>query len=583
MYPTHDTTEVSIAQYLEVLRRRWLWIVLTPALLVGLSLYNDLRAEPVYSAQVEMLLQSTQSESIFQPSAAPVDPARAIQNELRFIRSREIKLAVAKAYGKPIAARAVAGGEDDIIILSATANTGQEAARRANTYAETYKNSRREAILTDLTTAKKVLDQQIKDFQAQVNELNAPLEELDEEIRNTPSSDPDYQALIANRDRQKEITDAARNQAQAQLDDYTQRLQVLQVSERLTTTGGIQILNPASAPSTPISPNTVRNAVQALVIGLFLGIALAFLRDQLDDSLRTKADVERAVKDLPTISLVPEYGGARLGDRNAGLTTIDSPMSAAAEAYRGLRTSIQYASLDEPLKTIQITSASASEGKSTTVANLAVAFAQAGMRVVVVGADLRKPAVHRMLQVQGGIGLTSVVIGQLTLSEAIQTSPLNANIDVLACGPLPPNPSELLNHDRTGRILRSLADQYEMVFIDCPPVLPVTDSLVLSRHADATIMAVFANVTTRRTARRAVEMLRQVGTPLLGFVINGVAGEATYGSFYEYYGYKASSVPVFGRFLDRRHGQIPVIDSARLPDDSKDGTDSEDEDLQVTT
>jgi len=580
MYPTHDTTEVSIAQYLEVLRRRWLWIVLTPAILVGLSLYNDLRTEPVYSAQVEMLLQSSQSESIFQPNPAPADPARAIQNELRFIRSREIKQAVTKAYGKPIAAKAVAGGEDDIIILSATANTGEEAARRANTYAETYKDTRREAILADLTTARKIVDKQIADFQAQVNALNAPIEKLDEEIRNTPSTDPDYAALIANRDRQKEITDAARNQAQTQLEDYQQRLQVLQLSERLTQTGGIQILNPAAAPSAPISPNTVRNAVQALVIGLFLGVALAFLRDQLDDSLRTKADVERAVKDLPTLSLVPDYGGIRLGDRSSNLTTIDSPMSAAAEAYRGLRTSIQYASLDKPLKTIQVTSASAGEGKSTTVANLAVAFAQAGMRVVVVGADLRKPAVHRMLQVQGGIGLTSVVIGQLTLSEAIQTSPLNANIDVLACGPLPPNPSELLNHDRTGRILRSLADQYEMVFIDCPPVLPVTDSLVLSRHVDATIMAVFANVTTRRTARRAVEMLRQVGTPLLGFVINGVAGEATYGSFYEYYGYKASSVPVFGRFLDRRQNQIPVIETSRLPEDPED---SEDEDLQVTT
>ncbi len=579
MYPTHDSTEVSIAQYLEVLRRRWLWIVLTPAILVGLSLYNDLRAEPVYSAHVEMLLQSTASENIFTPSAGPGDPSRAIQNELRIIRSRTVKQAVAREYGKAVTAKASAGGEDDIIILSATANTPEEAARRANVYATTYQETRLEAILADLTAAKKVITQQITDFQSQVDDLNKPLEALDQQIRDTPSTDPNYQSLVANRERQKEITDAARNEAQAQLNDYQQRLQVLQLSERLTTTGGIQILNPATVPSQPISPTTVRNAVQALVIGLFLGVALAFLRDQLDDSLRTKADVERAVKDLPTLSLVPDYGGARLGDRNVSLSTIDAPTSAAAEAYRGLRTSIQYASLDKPLKTIQVTSASAGEGKSTTVANLAVAFAQAGMRVVVVGADLRKPTLHRLLQVQGSIGLTSVVIGQLSLSEALQTSPLNANIDVLACGPLPPNPSELLNHDRTGRILRSLADQYEMVFIDCPPVLPVTDSLVLSRHADATIMAVFANVTTRRTARRAVEMLRQVGTPLLGFVMNGIAGEATYGSFYEYYGYKASSVPVFGRFIDRRQNQIPVIETSHLPEDPKE---PEDEDLQVT-
>ena len=206
-------------------------------------------------------------------------------------------------------------------------------------------------------------------------------------------------------------------------------------------------------------------------------------------------------------------------------------------------------------------------------------FAQAGVRVVVVGADLRKPSLHRLLQVQGSIGLTSVVIGQLSLAEALQTSPLNANVDVLTSGPLPPNPSEMLNHDRTSRILRSLANEYEMVFIDCPPVLPVTDSLVLSRHADATIVAVMANVTSRRTIRRAVEMLRQVSSPLLGFVINGVAGEATYGSFYEYYGYKASSVPLFGRFIDRRKAAMPTIDSSRLPEPSA----ADDDDIKVST
>ncbi len=580
MYPTHDTTEVSIAQYLEILRRRWLWVVLTPVLLLGLSLYRDMRAEPVYSAQVEMLLQSTSAENIFSPTAVAADPARALQNELRIIRSRPVSQAVTKAYGKPINARAAAGGEDDIIILSATANTGRAAAERANVYASTYKDTRLETLLADLTGAKKIVQQQIDDYQAAVDKVNEPLAKLDAQIAATPGTDPNYDSLVATRQRLKETTDAARNEAQTSLNDYQQRLQVLQLSERLTTTGGVQILNPAKVPSTPIAPTPVRNAVQALIVGLFLGVALSFLRDQLDDSLRTKADLERSVKDLPTLAMVPDDGGARSGG-NATMTTIEAPMSAAAEAYRGLRTSIQYASVDKPIRTILVTSASAGEGKTTTVSNLAVAFAQAGMRVAVVGADLRKPQIHRTMKVQGGIGLTSIVIGELTLAEALQTSPLNPNIDVLASGPLPPNPSELLNHERTGRILSALAEQYQVIFIDCPPVLPVTDSLVLSKHADATIFVVFANRTTRRSARRAVEMLRQIGSPLLGCVINGVAGEATYGSFYEYYGYKPSSFRNRTRLFGKRHDHLPVIEKANLPPDA-DLTDPSDEDLKVS-
>jgi capsular exopolysaccharide synthesis family protein len=249
-------------------------------------------------------------------------------------------------------------------------------------------------------------------------------------------------------------------------------------------------------------------------------------------------------------------------------------MSATAEAYRGLRTAIQYAGIERPMSLIQVTSASAGEGKTTLLSNLAVAFAQAGKRVCVVGCDLRKPRLHQFMQVDGSVGFTSVVLGDVTLQDAIQQSPLHPNIDVLASGPRPPNPSELLSLDRTANIIRSLADDYTVVFIDCPPVLPVTDALVLSRCVDATIFLATANKTTRRTARRAVEMLRQVSTPLIGTVLNGVAAEDTYGSLYEYYGYvRRSRVPVIGRLLGRRNSDIAEIDHDVLPSDESDDVD----------
>ncbi len=565
MYATQDKSEVSLSQYLDVLRRRWPYIVAVVAILAGFTLFTDLRATPVYRASVQLLLQGKQSDNILNPIGSPTDPARALQNELRIVNSLTIRKAVADAYGSPISVSAVAGGDDDVFIITASADNGEEAARRANTYASVYQTSRLAALTADIVATKKVVQKQIDDFQAQIDKINEPVAALDAQILMTDPNSTDYTRLVAQREQIRQRTDAARTAAQNSLDGYKDTMNQLQLSERLNTTGGVQILNPASPPSAPVSPTVIRDLVQSLAIGLFLGIAVAFLRDQLDDSLRTNDDLERAVKDLPVLGLVPLDQSWR-DSRAPTLVTATAPMSAAAEAYRGLRTSIQYAQMDRSLRIIQITSSGAGEGKTTLVANLALTFATAGKRVAVVGCDLRKPRIHRFLQVDGTIGFTSVVLGDLTLEEAMQTSPLHPNIDVLAAGPRPPNPSELLNVDRAAKIIQGLGEHYSVVFIDCPPTLPVTDALVLSRYVDGTIYLTAANKTTRRVVRHGVELLRQVGSPLLGTVLNGVAAEDTYGSFFEYYGYTSRSrLPILGRLFQRPTPDTPELTQSVLP------------------
>lgn len=567
MYAVQDKTEVSIQQYLDVLRRRWLWILATIVVFVGFTLVSDLRAAPVYRATTQLLLQSSSADSNIFNQAPTSDPTRALQNELQFVRGEEIRNAVEKKYGKPISVTATAGGDDDVFSLSATATSGRVAAEKANVYAQVYQTARLAALTADVVKTKNVVKQQIDDFQKQVDKIDAPVAVLDAQLADLSNDDPRFAALSKQRDNLKQRTDAERNKAQANLDRYKDNLQQLQLTERLNTTGGVQILNPASVPGAPISPTVTRDVLQALAIGLFLGIGLAFVRDQLDDSLRTKDDLERAVKDTPNIGLIP-FDASWRDARRPHLVTVQAPMSAAAESYRGLRTTIQYASLERPLKIIQVTSSGAGEGKTSLIANLALAFAQAGKRVAVVGCDLRKPRLHQFLKVDGSIGFTSVVLGDLTLDEALQQSPLHQNVDVLASGPRPPNPSELLSIDRTAKIIESLRERYAIVFIDTPPALPVTDALVLSRCVDATIYLAAANKTTRRTARHGVEMLRQVGSPILGTVLNGVAAEDTYGSFYEYYGYlQRSRVPLIGRFFKRRFSDTPSLDQTILPDE----------------
>ncbi|HRW36554.1 MAG: polysaccharide biosynthesis tyrosine autokinase [Acidimicrobiales bacterium] len=565
MYATQDRSEVNLNQYLDILRRRWIYVVGTVVILVGFTLYTDLRATPVYRASTQMLLQGKQSDNILNPFGSPTDPARALQNELRIVNSSAIREAVAKEYGSPVSVTATAGGDDDVFILSATADNGEEAAERVNTYASVYQTSRLTALTADIVETKKVVQEQIDAFQAQVDEINAPVAELDNRILLTDPSSLEYSRLNAQREQVRQQTDAERAAAQASLDQYKTTLNQLQLSERLNTTGGVQVLNPATVPSAPISPTIMTDVIQALAVGLFLGIAAAFLRDQLDDSLRTKDDLERAIKDLPVIGVVPLDHSWRESS-SPTLVTATDPMSAVAEAYRGLRTAIQYIEVERPTRVLQVTSSGSGEGKTTVVSNLALAFAQAGKRVAVVGCDLRKPRIHRFLQVDGNVGFTSVVLGDLTLDEALQTSPLHPNIDVLASGPRPPNPSELLSVNRTARIIEELAGRYSIVLLDCPPVLPVTDALVLSRCVDGAIYLAAANRTTRRVVRHGVDLLSQVGCPMLGTVLNGVPVESTYNSFLEYYGYTSRSrIPFLDRLLGRRGPDTAALTRTALP------------------
>jgi capsular exopolysaccharide synthesis family protein len=286
-----------------------------------------------------------------------------------------------------------------------------------------------------------------------------------------------------------------------------------------------------------VSPKLIRDLIQAALIGLFLGIGLAFLLDQLDDSVRAPSDVERISKGLPTLGLVPTDDDWKNRDEPR-LTTVTAPMSVTAEAYRGIRTSLQYLALNRQMSVIQLTSANSGEGKTSTVANLAVAFADAGMSVVVIGCDLRRPRIHQFFGVDGSVGLTSVLVGSATLNEAVQQAPNQPNIRVLPSGPRPPNPSELLSLDRTAQVIDALRPSHQIILLDSPPVLPVTDSLVLSRLADASLVIATSGKTSKRELKQCFERLRQVDSPIVGTILNGVSGEGSYGSLYEYYGIK---------------------------------------------
>ncbi len=329
---------------------------------------------------------------------------------------------------------------------------------------------------------------------------------------------------------------------------FKQTLDQLTVDANLAS-GGAQLVGDAVVPTAPVKPKPLRNAVLAVVVGLLLGVGLAFLAEYLDDSIKTREDLERIASPVPVIALIPAVLGWKERD-DVQLVSVSAPSSPAAEAYRTLRTAIQFVALDRPMGVVQVTSSNASEGKTTTLVNLGVALAKAGQRVILVCCDLRRPRLHEFLGLSNEVGFTSLLLGNAPLSRTLQQVPGVPRLRLLASGPLPPNPSELLSSGRTKEVFAALKGEADIVLIDSPPVLPVTDALVLFRQVDATLMVFSAGQTTQKQAATALAMAKQVNAPLVGTILNGVTTPGGYANQYSY-GY-ASTAEAEGRERSRR-------------------------------
>jgi capsular exopolysaccharide synthesis family protein len=269
-------------------------------------------------------------------------------------------------------------------------------------------------------------------------------------------------------------------------------------------------------PSQPISPDPSRNYALGLALGLVLGVAVALIAESLDRSIRSVDEVEK-VTGLPSLASIPvEYKGETV-------VAATAPRSQRAEAVRQLRTNVQFAGVDSPLRSILLTSAVAGEGKSTTAINLAITSALSGQRVLLVDADLRRPTIGDELGLETAVGLTNLVIDELTVEEAVQSWGANGELSVLTSGPIPANPSELLGSHRMETLVHELESRYELVIFDTPPVLPVTDATVLSRVVDGVVLVTKVDATRRDRLKRAVDSLRKLDVRIIGVVSNWTA------------------------------------------------------------
>jgi len=328
--------------------------------------------------------------------------------------------------------------------------------------------------------------------------------------------------------------------------------------KEIDTTGpmranNVRVLERAIEPGVPVRPRPLQNLMLGLLLGLATGIGLAFTIEALDNTLKTQTDVEQFLG-VPVLGLVPVIGHAPGGEqqpeelRERDLGVFMDPKSVAAECCRSIRTNILFMSPDRPLRTLVVTSPSPQEGKTTTAINLSVTMAEAGGRVLLVDTDMRRPRLHRSFGVPNQTGISTVTVGKSTIEEAIKRTDV-PNLDVLPCGPVPPNPSELLHTDRFAAVLADCAKLYDRIILDSPPTSAVTDPAVLGNLADGVVLVVKAAETTRDAAMHARRQLTGAKAHLCGVIVNAIDfSNPAYGYDYYYrnyyrYGYTYGSEP----------------------------------------
>lgn len=539
-----EASALVLQEYARVLRRRRWVVVGAVVLTVGCALAWSLSRPKVYRASAELLLQHRGTENLFDALKDIDDPSRLPSTEMKVIQSRPVRAKVEARLGSAPRVATRQSGSADVIEIRAEDSQPARAADIANAYAEAYIEYRRTQAVDNILAA-------TKEIQTKVDQLQAEINALEVQARNAGNTSAAAAAVLA-------------SQSQAlssQQNVFKQTLNQLQVVTALNT-GGAQIVDPATPPSEPFSPRPLSNAILAGAFGLLVGVGLAFLLEYFDDSVKTKDHLERAVgAGVPVFGLIPRIERAdREGGQEAALVTPSSP---PAEAYRALRTSVQFLGVDRP-QVLQVTSASLSEGKTTTIVNLAAVFARAGKRVILADCDLRRPRVHQFFGLSNETGFTSVLLGEVSLASAVHRVPAAGDFLILPSGPRPPNPSELLSSRRTHDLLKSLKAAADIVLIDSPPLLPVTDASVLAGRVDGVLLVVMAGTTTRRPLHRAVELLQQMQAPLVGTVLTRFGGDLEHGYDYPYYYGADQPVRRWGR---RRGQRANGLSGAASPDE----------------
>ena len=520
MHATAQEQPFGLRDYLAVLWARKLTIALITLLAVGSAYLYTSRQIASYQSTATVRVLATGEE------ASGTSEVFNMQTERELAASALVASYAAKRFEEDADPQGLLGGllvevlpETEILRFSYSSTDPTVSQDLANAFASGYLDYRRAQAIEDLLATNEAI-------QEQINEVEAELENVSERLATAPSVG--RQATL-----------------EAERDAISARLSVLQ-SQLVTAPSEIrvgQVVQRAILPTVPLGKDYARNIILGLLVGLGLGAGLAFVLERLDDRLKGRVDLERH-STAPVLAVVPKIRGLKKRE-TPFLPTLEDPNSAVAEAYRTLRTGMLFAASQRPIHSIMVTSAEAGEGKTTTTANLGVAMARAGKKVIIVSADLRRPRIQDYFALSNGSGLTNVLAGEKSISEALRRPRGLLNLKVMVSGPIPGNPGELLSSTAMIKALEELKSQADFVLIDATPILSVSDALAMTGYVDAVLLVADAQRTSRAAVEQTRHQLHQVKANIIGSVLNNFDPKKAPGHYAApYYRYEAEDRPV---------------------------------------
>lgn len=516
---------MELRDYIQVIKRRRWWLVAAVVLVTAAALlYSFLLQGRLYQASSWVVVKEKPLESsVLEQTISELSsqPERSLQTHVELLRTKEMAKKVVEALQLEMSAGELMEKIDvqpvsntNIIEVRATDRYPERARDIANIYAQVYQEWRRSE---------------------NVREISKARSEVWSVLQSTKDEAIDLSRQIEQRFGNQPIPEELKVEQQIAYNYYVDLQRIyreLSISEDLMS-GGLEVIADEDVPESPVSPRPVRNGVLAFFLGSILGLGLAFLVDYLDDTIESREEVTR-LYEVPVLGEIPRHRELESQQRRSLLVMVSEPKSPIAEAFRALRTNIQYVNYEKKLKTLAVTSAGPSEGKTFVVANLAVSLAEAGHRVLIICSDMRRPALHEFFHLRNEEGLSTVLVGNKSLEECIRDSG-KRNLRILTSGPLPPNPSELVGSRRMNEVLAKSKTIADLVLIDTPPTLAVSDTAVLAPRADGVLIVVGMGTSKRDDARKARDLLLQVNSNLVGAVINNVEEARSYGYYYYYH------------------------------------------------
>jgi succinoglycan biosynthesis transport protein ExoP len=552
-----------INKYAQLLRR-WAWMLILLVATVSCITYFVARSQaPFYQSSAMVMINVATSSQDPYTSVYLAQTFGESYSEI--MTSRTVLDVVAQRLGlKELTAGSVQVKlipNTQLISIAATDTNPEMAARIANTVIAVFNEQdqsdqsiRYSTAKQNLKTQMDVLDQQIQTTSGGIALLEQEIQRINSSLTNLQTPDNivrtqaelDQRAAIIKQN-QSTLQSKVGEQAQLQIDlqnfqntrsTLEQSYESIRLAE-IQVTSGVILKDPALPPDAPFKPQPLRSALLGGLVTVFLGIAIIYLIDFLDDTFKTPEDISR-ILDLPVVGMIGEMESLENGPGKVYVG--ENPRSPIAEAFRVLRTNLEYASVDQPLRTLMVTSVGPEEGKTTTAVNLAVIIAQGGKRVLLLDADLRRPNVHRLLQIQNHTGLSDLFLGSQSDVSKVCTWG-ETRISVVTSGSIPPNPSEVLGSEKFKQILAKLEDDYGIVLLDSPPSI-VSDPVIISSKVDGVLLVIKPGSTKIGAAQVMLEQFQRAGARVVGVVLNPISRKrGNYGGKYQYYSkyYQSSS------------------------------------------